>query len=67
MPMKKNDAEWAWAGLDNPIQPQVQGMFQIPVVTQGGSGTNTMFWTDRWLQTCSHSRSCSRDGLCVQA
>jgi len=47
--LNKTEEGHPWPGLDIPIQPQAKEMFAISVTTYVGSGTNTMFWTDRWL------------------
>lgn len=38
-----------------PVHPQTKAMFCISVTTQVGNGTNSLFWSDRWLHGCSLS------------
>ena len=46
---KKNNPNLPWAGLEIPVHLNTTAMFSISMVTVVGNGTNTSFWTDRWL------------------
>jgi len=55
--LQKTELEKAWAFLPVKAQPQVKAFFAAAVVTVVGNGTNTLFWTDRWLdgQSLKHT------------
>lgn len=53
--LQKTDASRPWRDMDLPIQPQVRKFFVNSVVSIVGNRTNTLFWSNRWLEGCSIS------------
>jgi hypothetical protein len=49
----KTDPNRHWHGLSIPIQQQVKDLFAASLISHVGNGTNTLFWTDKWLNGCS--------------
>jgi hypothetical protein len=47
--LEKTDPTRSWIGLSIPVQQQVRQLFKSSVVSMVGNGTNTFFWSDRWL------------------
>jgi hypothetical protein len=39
--------------LSIPIQQHVKDLFATSLFTHVGNGSNTLFWTDKWLNGCS--------------
>jgi hypothetical protein len=50
---KKTVHDRPWVGLEFPIQQHVRKFFASSVITLVGDGSNTLFWTDRWLDGSS--------------
>jgi len=46
---EKTNPDRPWAGLEVPVHPNASALFAIFVVTNMGSGYDTLFWSDRWL------------------
>jgi hypothetical protein len=53
--LEKTDPNRPWYGLKFPIQQHVRKFFASSVITLIGNGSNTLLWTDRWL-----------DGACIK-
>jgi hypothetical protein len=53
--LEKTDPNKPWHGLNFPIPKQVRNFFASSIISVIGNGTNTLFWSDRWL-----------DGGCVK-
>lgn len=49
----KTDPGRPWQGLDVPTHKNACALFAVSVVTRVGNGTDTLFWSDRWLHGCS--------------
>jgi hypothetical protein len=47
--LKKTQPERLWAFLDVQVHPNAAALFAASVQSVAGSGTDTKFWTDRWL------------------
>jgi hypothetical protein len=47
--LQKSDPNRSWIGLDIPVQPQVETLVAISVISHVGNCNDTLFWTDRWL------------------
>ena len=47
--LEKTDPTRPWLGLSIPVQQQVRQFFNASVISVVGNGTNTFFWSDRWL------------------
>ena len=47
--LKKTEPNRPWATLPVQVPGEVQTFFKIAVFSVVGSGTNTLFWIDRWL------------------
>lgn len=47
--LKKTQPERPWAFLDVQVHPNAAALFDASVQSVVGSGTDTKFWTDRWL------------------
>ncbi|GJM94207.1 hypothetical protein PR202_gn00535 [Eleusine coracana subsp. coracana] len=45
----KTEPDRPWKGLDIPIHPNAIALFNTAVVLHVGNGSNTLFWTDKWL------------------
>jgi hypothetical protein len=39
--------------LNIPIQQHVKDLFAASLISHVGNGSNTFFWTDKWLNGCS--------------
>jgi hypothetical protein len=50
---KKTRADRPWTDLELPAHPNSLALFSVAVKTELGNGTNTLFWTDKWLHGCS--------------
>jgi hypothetical protein len=51
--LQKTDRNRPWHGLSIPIQQHVKDLFATSLFTHVGNGSNTLFWTDKWLNGCS--------------
>ena len=38
-----------WANLPIQVSKEVAGLISVAVITEVGSGSNTLFWKDKWL------------------
>ena len=47
--LQKTEPDKPWNFLPIQVHQSVKSFFSMAVVTQVGNGTNTLFWTDRWL------------------
>jgi len=47
--LQKTEPDKPWTFLPIQVHQSVKSFFSMAVVTQVGNGTNTLFWTDRWL------------------
>jgi hypothetical protein len=47
--LKKTEPNRPWANLPVQVPGQVQTFFKLAVILVVGSGANTLFWMDRWL------------------
>ena len=47
--LKKTEPNRPWENLPVQVPGQVQTFFKLAVISVVGSGANTLFWTDRWL------------------
>jgi hypothetical protein len=47
--LEKTNPTRLWLGLSIPVQQQVRQFFKSSVCSVVGNGTNTFFWSDRWL------------------
>ena len=47
--LKKTEPNRPWANLPVQVPGQVQSFFKLAVISVVGSGANTLFWMDRWL------------------
>ncbi|GJN35167.1 hypothetical protein PR202_gb23914 [Eleusine coracana subsp. coracana] len=50
---QKTDLNRPWKGLDIPVHSNAVALFHISIVSHVGQGTNTLFWSDKWLFGCS--------------
>jgi hypothetical protein len=51
--LQKTDQSRPWHGLTIPIQQPVKDLFAASLISYVGNGSNTLFWTDKWLNGCS--------------
>lgn len=51
--LQKTDRDRPWLGLSIPIQQHVKDLFAASLISHVGNGSNTLFWTDKWLNGCS--------------
>lgn len=47
--LKKSDPSKPWANLPMQANQCMQALCSMAVATEVGDGTNTLFWTDRWI------------------
>jgi hypothetical protein len=47
--MKKTQPNPMWADLKIRVHPNAAAMFECSMVSLAGDGSQTSFWTDRWL------------------
>ena len=47
--IEKTRPDRPWAGLDIPVHLNTAVVSAISITTAVGNGTNTLFWSDRWL------------------
>jgi len=47
--LQKTEPNKPWAFLPVQVHQTVKSFFSVAVITQVGNGTNTLFWTDRWM------------------
>lgn len=47
--LQRTDPNRPWQGLNLSIQQHVKDLFANDVISIVGNGTNTLFWTDNWL------------------
>jgi hypothetical protein len=50
---KKTDRHRPWHGLSIPIQQHVKDLFAASLISHVGNSSNTLFWTNKWLNGCS--------------
>jgi hypothetical protein len=47
--LKKTDPRRPWSSLSIQVPSKAQSFFSKVLISEVGNGTNTMFWTDKWI------------------
>jgi len=47
--LKRSAPNKPWANLPIQVSKEVAGLISVAVITEVGSGSNTLFWKDKWL------------------
>jgi hypothetical protein len=47
--LEKTNPSRPWHGMSLPVQQQVRQFFALSVLSVVGNGTDTLFWSDKWL------------------
>jgi hypothetical protein len=47
--LKKTDPTRPWSDLPIQVPSKARSFFSVVLITEVGNGSNTLFWTDKWI------------------
>jgi hypothetical protein len=47
--LKKTDPTRPWSDLPDQVSSKARSFFSVVLVTEVGNGSNTLCWTDKWI------------------